>query len=64
MIERAIAHHCPPEARPADRLAAIGLFLRRNRRLVLGVQWAIVVVYAVLVVVPAFLPLPPDGSGC
>lgn len=44
------------------RLAAAGLFLRRHRRAVLGVQWAIVAVYAFLVVVPAFLPLPPAGA--
>lgn len=62
MTEHAIAFHRPPGARPADRLAAIGRFLRRNRRRVLGVQWAIVVVYTVLVVVPAFLPLPPASA--
>lgn len=46
----------------AGKLAAVGLFLRRHRRLILIVQWLIVVVYAALVVIPAFLPLPPESA--
>lgn len=47
---------------PPGRLARIGLFLRRNRRLVMTVQWAVVVVYAVLVIVPALMPIPPESA--
>ena len=55
-----ILHFQP--AKPAGRLAAAGLFLRRHRRLIVTVQWAVVVVYAALVVIPAFLPLPPASA--
>ena len=44
------------------RLAKIGLFLRRNRRLIIGIQWVIVVLYAAMVIIPAFLPLPPEDA--
>ena len=48
---------------PASRyIAAVGLFLRRRRKAVLIVQWLIVGFYALLVVVPAFMPLPPPGA--
>lgn len=43
-------------------LARLGLLLRRHRRIILSVQWAIVVVYAALVIAPAFLPLPQAGA--
>ncbi|GAA3567908.1 4Fe-4S binding protein [Marinobacter xestospongiae] len=47
----------PATARPS-RLAAIGDGLRRHRRWVQRIQWTVVVVYAVLLIVPACLPLP------
>ena len=40
------------------RLARLGDWMARNRRAILGVQWAIVLFYACLVVLPAFLPHP------
>ena len=40
------------------RIAAAGEWLRRHRRGVLAVQWAVVGFYAFLLIVPAFLPLP------
>ena len=43
-------------------LAAIGEALRRHRRTILALQWLVVGFYAVLVVVPALLPLPPSGE--
>lgn len=43
-------------------LARLGDAMQRRRRLVLGIQWTVVLVYAVLVAVPAFLPLPPAGA--
>lgn len=39
-------------------LKRIGDWLMRNQRAIRALQWAIVCVYAVLVVAPAFLPLP------
>jgi polyferredoxin len=52
----------PADPPPAGHLARAGLFLRRHRGLIAGVQWAVVVFYALLVIVPAFLPLPPDEA--
>lgn len=52
-------------ARPqngAGLLARVGEATRRHRRTVLAVQWVVIVFYAVLVVVPAFLPLPPEDA--
>ena len=49
--------------RPArGGLAAVGDLLRRHRGAIAALQWAIVLIYAVLVVVPAFMPLPPAGA--
>ena len=43
-------------------LARLGTFLRTHAALVRRVQWLVVAIYLVLVVVPAFLPLPPDEA--
>ena len=40
------------------RLARLGEWMAAHRRAILGIQWAIVACYAVLVVLPAFLPQP------
>ncbi len=49
--------------KPASgRLERLGLWLRKYRGPIVAVQWAVVVVYSVLVVIPAFLPLPPDQA--
>lgn len=50
-----------PPAR-SGRLARLGDAMARHRRLILGIQWFVVLAYAVLVAVPAFLPLPPRGA--
>jgi polyferredoxin len=50
----------PPLRR--SRVEHFGLFLRHNRRTIIGIQWAVVAIYAALVVVPAFLPLPPASA--
>ncbi len=47
---------------PPNRLARIGLLLRRHRRPIVALQWLIVLLYAGLVVIPAFLPLPPESA--
>jgi polyferredoxin len=51
-----------PPGQPAGKIAAAGLFLRRHRKLILSIQWLVVVFYAALVIIPAFLPLPPQGA--
>ncbi len=57
-----VLHRQKPGATTLGKVAAVGLFLRRQRKLILTVQWLVVCVYAVLVVVPAFLPLPPENA--
>ena len=53
-----------PAVRPLPRtlLARAGDALRAHRREIVAMQWAIVAFYALLVVVPALLPLPPGGA--
>lgn len=55
-------HDHKDQGRPHGRLEKIGLFLRRNRRAIVATQWLIVILYAALVVIPAFLPLPPENA--
>lgn len=52
----------PIFCQPAPPLQRLGDAMRRNRCLIIGVQWAVVLFYLVLVTVPAFLPLPGTGS--
>ncbi len=59
MAEHVLHFHA---SRPQSRLQAVGLFLRRQRGPIVALQWLIVAVYAVLVVIPAFLPLPPEQA--
>lgn len=49
-------------SRPAGLLPSLGDAMRRHGRLIRAVQWAVVVFYAVLVVLPACLPLPDDQA--
>ncbi len=49
-------------ARSARWLARLGEGLRRNQRIINAVQWGIIALYAVLVAVPAFLPLPARSA--
>ncbi len=59
MAEHALRFY--PKA-PARRLEKAGLFLRRHRAAIIAVQWVVVLFYATLVIVPAFLPLPPGSA--
>ena len=34
----------------------------RHRKVIVALQWVVIVAYAVLVALPAFLPLPPAGA--
>jgi polyferredoxin len=46
-----------------DRLLAqTGDWMMRHQRMIRRVQWGVVLVYALLIVVPAVLPLPPKGA--
>lgn len=50
-------------ARPSPgRIAALGFLLRRHRKAILTIQWMVICVYTLLVVVPAFLPLPSESA--
>jgi len=53
-----VFHH-----RRKPRLARLGDRMAANRRAILAVQWTIVAFYAALVVLPVWLPLPPQGAG-
>jgi polyferredoxin len=52
----------PLPARAAAGLAALGEWMRLHARVLQGIQWGVVAAYGLLVVVPAFLPLPPDDA--
>jgi len=54
-----------PAAQPVAPLglARLGDLLRRHRGAIVALQWAVVLAYAFLLVVPAFLGLPPDRAG-
>ncbi|MCD6674827.1 MAG: 4Fe-4S binding protein [Burkholderiaceae bacterium] len=55
----------PAPRRPGRRrsaLARLGDAMQQHRRVILGIQWVVVCVYLLLVVVPAFLPLPKSGE--
>jgi len=50
-----------PRVEPSQ-VAKIGLFLRQHRRLIIATQWVVVVLYAAMVIIPAFLPLPAEDA--
>ena len=62
MAEHILRFHAAARPAPLTRLARVGLFLRGHRRLIMAVQWVIVLFYAALVIVPAFLPIPPGSA--
>ncbi|WP_429497174.1 4Fe-4S binding protein [Robbsia andropogonis] len=39
-----------------------GDWMQRHGRVIRGVQWVVVLAYAVLIIVPAVMPLPPDSA--
>ncbi len=59
------AAFAPAPTPPGPRrgaLARLGDAMQRHRRVILGIQWFVVGAYALLVVVPAFVPLPESGE--
>lgn len=59
MLEQAIHFH---PRRPTGRLERVGLWLRQHRSTLMRLQWLVVLGYAFMVIVPAFLPLPPEQA--
>lgn len=50
---------------PAPRapwIERLGEAMRRHRGVIVGVQWVVLLAYLVLVITPAFLPLPETGA--
>ncbi|MHB8347921.1 MAG: 4Fe-4S binding protein [Acidiferrobacterales bacterium] len=45
-----------------DRLARLGIFMRRHQALIVAAQWVVVLGYTVLLIVPVFLPLPANDA--
>lgn len=43
-------------------LARIGSSMARHRRAILAIQWIVVIFYVVLLVVPAFMPIPAEDA--
>jgi polyferredoxin len=60
-MERAHIINFVPPAR-SGLLARLGDAMARHRRIILILQWVVVASYAILIAVPAFLPLPPQGA--
>lgn len=61
-VEQPVFFMRPVPVQPASQVQRLGDAMRRHQRLIIGIQWAIVIFYVVLVTVPAFLPLPGSGS--
>jgi len=51
-----------PAAPPVGVLARAGLAMRRHQRVIMGVQWVVVLFYFGLLIYPAFMPLPPEDA--
>lgn len=49
---------CNPAITRPNRLATLGDALRRHRGTIQAIQWGVVALYAILLVIPALLPLP------
>jgi polyferredoxin len=51
-----------PQTSVSGLLARIGDAMQRHRRVILGIQWTVVLFYLFLLIVPAFMPVPPDEA--
>ncbi len=49
------------EATPSA-LERLGLAMRRHRGTIQAIQWTVVVVYLALLIIPAFMPVPPQDA--
>jgi polyferredoxin len=46
----------------SGRLARLGDWMQRHATLIRAIQWGVVLVYGILIIVPAVMPLPDDTS--
>lgn len=51
-----------PPVTPGRPVARFGEMLRRHSRAIRRLQWAVIVFYLALLVIPAFMPLPDNGA--
>jgi len=47
---------------PRPALARLGEAMRRHRRVIVAIQWAVVAVYLILLTLPAFMRLPASSA--
>ncbi len=52
----------PAVVQPAGLLERLGLTMRRHQRLIMCLQWIVVVFYINLLIIPALMPLPPEDA--
>lgn len=52
----------PKRKTGAGWLARLGDAMQRHRRVILGIQWTVVLFYLFLLIVPALMPIPPDQA--
>lgn len=60
--EQAIVFQPTDNCSQVARLQRLGDAMQRHRAIIVGLQWAVVFFYLLLVTVPAFLPLPGNDS--
>lgn len=61
-IPIALVRDDPPAPAANGPLARLGLAMRRHQRVIMGLQWTVVLVYFSLLIYPAFMPLPAEDA--
>jgi polyferredoxin len=56
------AERARPQKSASGLLAGLGNAMQRHRRVILAIQWTVVLFYLFLLIVPAFMPVPPDEA--
>ena len=64
MHNPSLATACASVANPArpGLVAKIGSALQRHRGVIIAIQWAVVIFYFLLLIIPAFMPLPAEDA--
>jgi polyferredoxin len=64
MHDLTVPADCADVGKPAGPtfVARIGHAMQRHRRMILALQWIVVCFYLSLLVIPAFMPLPPENA--